>query len=710
MPIQHKSLIRRNPNGHRLGGRGAKFGFWMGTVWPWRVILTPTFADGADGLPDTDSIPSESGGLIQQLRVRKVFQWTIAYAAGAWVVLQGIGLLGDFFEWSNLVGRMATVVLAIGILGAIVLAWYHGEKGAQRAKGLELVLLGAIVIAATGAALMVRKGAPATATAGNNRKTIAVLPFANLSTNQENAQFASGIHDEVLTQLAKLGDLKVISRTSVLSYGDGSRNLKQIGRELGAGVIVEGSVQRVDNRVKVQAQLIDANTDEHLWAETYNRDLTDVFAIQSDIAQQIANALQARLTSVERKRLAARPTENAEAYDAYLQARDYHRRPGRLAQNYRAAERLYAQAINLDQNFALAHAELADVHAQMYWFRIDRSEMRRAQMKSEAEAALTLQPRLPEGHRAMALYWYWAYRDYNSALAELKIAERGLPGDVGVHSTIAAILRRRGLWQESIDRFMRVTALDPRNSLSWYELCNTLQSVRRFADALTACTRGRALAPDDYNIARRIGELELERTGKADAWRALFADSVLNRTTDPDLPYDRFQVALYSRDFAEAEAAVNAMPGGFNLQSAYVPAPLAMAWVHQMRGNRPAALSAFERARVLADSAARAQHDEPIFHLALGFAYAGLGRSDDAAREADLAMRLLPVEKDALAGTENALVASQVLAQAGRTDEAIALLERLKDVPEGPSPTLLRLDPRWDPLRADPRFQALLVR
>ncbi|MEX2284469.1 MAG: tetratricopeptide repeat protein [Gemmatimonadota bacterium] len=653
---------------------------------------------------------STTEGFIQQLRVRKVFQWTIAYMAGAWVVLQGIGLLGDFFGWSTLVGRMATVVLGILILAAIVLAWFHGEKGAQRARAIELLMLGAILVTATGAAMMVRRGDASFVAGAGDRKIIAVLPFENRSTNQENAHLAGGIHDELITQLAKLGDLKVISRTSVLAYAGRTQNLKQIGHELGAGVIVEGSVQRIDNRVRVQATLIDANTDEHLWVETYDRDLTDVFSIQSDIAVQIANALQARLTSGERKRLASRPTENSEAYDSYLQAIEYHRRPGRLAENLHAAERLYGRAIELDPDFALAHAELSEVHGQFYWFRIDRSEIRRAHMRIGAETALRLEPDLPQGHRAMGLFWYRAYRDYGQALAELDLAVRGLPGDAGVHNTIAAILRRRGRWPESIETFKRVTVLDPRNSEAWYELCLTLRSSWRYDEAAAACTRARSLAPDDYNIAHRMGEIELERTGKTDAWQAFFTDPLLSSTTDSDLPHDRYLVALYNRDWAEAEAAIAAAPAGFNTQAMYMPAPLAAGWVHQLRSDKTAARAAFERARVLADSASKAQPDEPIFHLALGFAYAGLGRNDDAATEAAAAMELLPIEKDALTGVDHATTASQVMAQAGRTDDAIAVLERITDLPAGPTPLLLRLDPRWDPLRTDPRFQALAGR
>jgi TolB-like protein len=279
-----------------------------------------------------------------------------------------------------------------------------------------------------GAAVLPAVAAATRPDAIGDRRSIAVLPFTSLSADPENSYFASGIHDELLTQLSKLGDLRVISRTSVMQYAGTTKSIGQIAGELGVGVVLEGSVQRAGNRVRVQAQLIDAATDEHLWAESYDRDLTDVFAIQRDIAQQIANALQARLTAGERAALAQAPTQSLEAYDFYLQARDYHLRANITQANLQTAQSMYERAVALDPDFALAHAWLSRAHGQLRWWGFDRSDARRDQQREAAERAVQLQPRLPEARMAMGMYHYWGHRDYERAPVDLRAVLENTPG------------------------------------------------------------------------------------------------------------------------------------------------------------------------------------------------------------------------------------------------------------------------------------------
>jgi TolB-like protein len=425
--------------------------------------------------------------LLARLKRRKLFQWAFAYAGGAWLILQLLSLLTQPFAWPDLIMRAAVVLLAVGFVAVLVLAWFHGEKGEQRASGMELSMLAALLIVAATGVLLVSRGTGAAAAppvvaaalrqdAPGDRRSIAVLPFASLSADPENAYFASAIHDELLTQLSKLGDLRVISRTSVMQYAGSTKPIGQIAGELGVGVVLEGSVQRAGNRVRVQAQLIDAATDEHLWANSYDRDLADVFAIQRDIAQQIATALQARLTAGERATLAQAPTQNLEAYDFYLQARDYHLRGDVTQENLETAERLYERAVALDPAFALAHAWLSRAHGQLRWWQFDRSDARREQQRAAAERAVELQPGLPEARLAMGLYHYWGHRDYERALVELRTASRSAPGHAQLHHIIGAILRRQGKFAEGVREMEQALLLDPRNGQSYRQVMRDLKS------------------------------------------------------------------------------------------------------------------------------------------------------------------------------------------------------------------------------------------
>src|SRR5438309_6625132 len=407
----------------------------------------------------------------EELKRRKVYRVAIAYIVAGWALAQGLAQVLPVFDISDSVLRVVIVLLLIGFPVALVLARVFDVTSqgiratstpsvpvARRRRNLiMLIAVGVIISAGAGFFLLPR------VSARKIDKSIAVLPFQNLSDEKENAYFADGIQDDILTNLSKIGDLKVISRMSVMSYrGEGTRNAREIGKALGVATLLEGSVRRVGNRVRVNVQLIDANNDEHVWAEDYDRDLTDVFAIQTDLAQKIASALQAKLSPNEKALLDHRPTQNPNAYLLFVQAHDWANRAEMFHDTSLKAAPLFEQAIKLDPNFAAAFAGLSMVECWMYhsW---DPLPPRRERARVAANEALRLQPDLPEAHLALGFSYYYGDRDYQRALAEFEIARHGLPNESQAYLAIGAIQRRQGKWAESTENLEKAAALDPKN-------------------------------------------------------------------------------------------------------------------------------------------------------------------------------------------------------------------------------------------------------
>jgi serine/threonine protein kinase/tetratricopeptide (TPR) repeat protein len=545
-------------------------------------------------------------------------------------------------------------------------------------------------------------------------KSVAVLPFQNFSAEGPYAYFAGGLHDELLTQLSKVGALKVISRTSVMGYEATKTPLKQIARELGVGSIVEGSVQVMGDRLRVNVQLIDAETDAHLWAEHYDRTLDDAFAIQSDVAQQIVAAVGGALTSSEKGRLTAVPTANAEAYRLYMQGREYFIRPGYLRQNFEIAQGLYEQALTLDPGFALAHAALSEVHGFMYWFRHDPSPARAVRQREEAEAALQLAPELPQAHNAIGLAHYWERRDYRRALYEFGVASKNLPNSAGLWAWIGYIHRRLGNWEKVFEAFGKATDLNPRDANLFYDLGGASYIfVRRYADAVSALDRALTLAPDLHNAAIRKGLTYISWRGQFDTLRAVLSripsDAQLRGTRE--LSERRAALLLWERKADSVlQLLQNARVTVFESQSRFLPTALYAAWAHQMRGDRPAARAAFESSRVFLDSVVKEIPDDWRVHAALGHTLAGLGRREEALREAQWLQRSEIYRGDRFDGPLLAASRAQILAEAGDTDGALDELERLLTGPSDLSVHTLRLVPSWDPIRNHPRFRTLLTK
>ncbi|MCH7683985.1 MAG: protein kinase [Gemmatimonadetes bacterium] len=572
-------------------------------------------------------------------------------------------------------------------------------------------LLGMVLVVAVGAALVVGRWIGP----DYPRTAIAVLPFQNLSAEGPYAYFASGLHDELLSQLAKVAALKVISRTSVMGYaGTNLPPLRQIASELGVGSIVEGSVQIVGDRLRVIVQLIDAATDEHLWSQTYDRTLDDAFAIQSDVAQRVVAAVGATLGGSEQLSLAEAPTANAEAYRLYLQGREYFRRPGFLRQNWEIAQQLYERALALDSGFTLAHAALSRVHGLMWLVRYDPAPERLARQREEAETALRLAPDLPQAHIAMGQVHYIGRGDWQAALEEYGIALQALPNDGELWGLVGYARRRLGNWDEVDAAFEKSAQLDPRNANLFYDIGGiTYQLTRRYADAIGAFNRALTLAPDLHAAAVFKGLVYLNWKGELDTLRAVLEQLPSDAALGGFGTAREQRVVLLLRErnpdslLALLGSARDAVFEGYAF---FLPTSLYAAWAHELRGDDVAAHAAFDSARVLLDSVLAVLPDDWRVHAARGLALAGLGRRQEALREARWLQQSVVYREDAYDSRLVAEERARILAQAGEVDAALDEIEQLLAGPGFLSVHTLRLDPRWDPIREHPRFQALLAK
>jgi len=538
---------------------------------------------------------------------------------------------------------------------------------------------------------------------------IAVLPFDNLSADPENVFFTYGVQDEILNDLAKIADLKVISRTSVMQYkSGGKRNLRQIANELGVAHVVEGSVQRVANRVRVSAQLIDAKTDAHLWAESYDRPLDDVFAIQTGIAKAIAGQLQAKLSPAEKSAIEQPPTTNLVAYDRYLRAEKLSALP-RIPEDVHEIIRLLNQAVAYDPTFLLAYCKLAQFHAWIYFLGVDRTPARVALAKEARDAALHLGPDRGETHLAAAYVAYHCYRDYETALSEVAVARRALPNDASVFDITAHIARRQGHWKQATGDFERGAELDPRSIWLLSRAAITYAWQRRFSEAVAAMDR--ALAVEPHNPAMRFGRALVDLESRAETQPAYEAvQSIVSE--DPsgmDAVADLWlNFALCRRDDTEMARALASLPSEGTDKGISMPRSYFGGLAARARNDAKGAEKAFTAARVEVEKIVREQPDYAQALLTLGMIDAALGRKEDALREGRHAVELLPVTKDAFTGAGMLGDLAVIYAWVGEKDLAIKQLEEVLRIPSELSYGQLRLHPSWDPLRGDPRFEKLV--
>jgi TolB-like protein/Flp pilus assembly protein TadD len=666
-------------------------------------------------LRDESTSPFMSG-FFKELQRRKVYRVAAAYIVAAGFIIQIGSAVFPAWELPNWTLRFVVVLLLIGFPIALILAWAYdvtpqgiqvtkAPPGAHRRRNIVTLIIAGLAISAVAGFFLFPR-----ASGRNVEKSIAVLPFQSLSDEKENAYFADGIQDDILTNLSKIGDLKVISRMSVMSYrGDALRNAREIGKALGVATLLEGSVRRIGNRVRVNVQLINANNDEHIWAEDYDRDLTDVFAIQTDLAQKIAAALQAKLSPNEKARLDRRPTQNAEAYLLFVQAHDYFNKRDMVAGISLKAVPLFEQAIKLDPNFALAFAGLSRVESWLYHSSDPVSE-RREKARLHANEALRLQSDLPEGHLALGYSYYYGDRDYEHALAEFEIAKRDLPNDAQVYLAIGSIQRRQGNWAESTTNLEKAAALDPKNPNIVTNLATSYIALRNFEVAERTLDRLIAVAPQSLQARAMKGFLAVAWKGDVSVAEKEF--SSVSPEIDPSglMTWARFWVLTLQRKFPEALQVAQQFRGEILATPTTAPCPKALleGTSYLYLGDKEKAHPALEQALLVAERLVREAPQDPARHGQLGLILAALGQKDEAIKEGKRAVELLPESQDALDGPEGTATLAQIYAWTGESEEALRLLDHVLAVPHGPTTPMLKVDPVWDPLRKDPRFQALI--
>jgi len=546
-------------------------------------------------------------------------------------------------------------------------------------------------------------------------KSIAVLPFENRSEDKANAYFADGIQDEILTRLSNIADLRVISRTSSRQYQSKPANLREIARQLGVANILEGSVQKVADQVRVNVQLINAQTDSHLWADTYDRKLTDIFGVESEIAKRIAESLQATLTGSEEQALAVKSTNNPEAYDAYLRGLVFEARSTYSNDALRRARESYQRAVELDPDFALAWARLSQADASLYFVRADQTVARRDAAKRALENAQELAPDSPETLLALGYYQYWVLRDYELARATFGRISKMLPGSSEVPHALGGVARREGHWDESIAYWKAALTLDPRNLDLMADTAWTYAMLRQFPAALKLYDRALDIAPDDPDLIAAKASVYQAGGNLQEAARLV---AVINEQTPSE---DAFIIKItqlrLERNHTEAIRLLQAR------QAQFQSAPeidkgtnqVILAFAQRLAGDTVGATVTAEQARDTLTALCKDQPNNSFFAQQLSLANAVLGDKEAALKEADRAITLLPSAKDPISGPTREEVLALIQMLFGKTSRPISTLSQLLRTPYiswlydpmPVTPALLRLDPIWDPLRADPAFQKL---
>jgi TolB-like protein/Tfp pilus assembly protein PilF len=540
-------------------------------------------------------------------------------------------------------------------------------------------------------------------------KSIAVLPFENLSRDPDNAYFVEGIQDEILTRLSKVADLKVISRTSTQKYKSAPEDLRDVARQLGVANILEGSVQKIANAVHVNVQLIRAATDEHLWAESYNRTLNDVFGVEGEVASAIAEQLNAKLTGTEQKAVTNKPTQNAAAYDAYLRGLSLEHNEYSYGAYLQVATD-YAEAVRLDPHFALAWARLASVRSFLYFNRIESNTNTVAAVKEAADRAMALAPEAGESWVAQGAYRYRVQRDFSGALAAYEEAQKRLPNNAFVYEYMAYVQRRVGRWQDAEANYRKALQLDPRDIQLLSSMGNEFYNyLRRFDDALAMLNRALEISPDSEQSRANKANVLLAAGRLHEAAEEL--DHIPPNSTEDWVVAVRVIQALYERRYDAviqiAERRMNATTAGQPVDGFALRALADAGYCYAWTGRPEEARRAFTRiiielqptpdTIVIADA-----NGSPILPAK---AYVGLGEKELALRQAQQALR--QYETDAIGKVQTEVVVAQIQAELGDHEAAIAALPHLLEAPAGVTTADLKLNPFWDPLRKDPRFQKL---
>ena len=679
-----------------------------------------------------DEVRLFMSGFFEELQRRKVYRVAAAYVIAAGFIIQIGSAVIPAWELPNWTLRFVIVLLLIGFPVALILAWAYdltaegiqttaSVPGQHRRRNVTLLVVAGVVISiAAGFFLLPR------ASARKIDKSIAVLPFENLSADKENTYFAEGIQNEILTKLATVRDLKVISRTSTAKYQSKPANLKTVAQELGVSTIVEGTVQRAGDKVRVNVQLIDARTDAHLWAKSYDRDFKDVLSVESEVAAQIADALKANLSPVESHVLAAARTENTEAYDLFLRGQyEFHQaESGVSAAGYDRADAFYRQALALDPNFAEAAADLARSRLSRHWFVSPLTPAELEEVKTLVDRALALAPTSPEAHFALGLFFYWGHRQYEDALAEFNRTLELQPNNADARAFCAWVYRRRGEWERSLTDSQRAEELDPRDASIPMNIGVTCYALRLWKDAERAELRALAIDPHNTQAAMFLVLIRLTMTGDvASARRALedFPEVIKGLPGGAGGPRGATGAGditavigwpayldVTERRFSDATQAVENRV--VNDERAHLQQLAGRVVIHLLAGEPEAAKSLAEEALPLLEARFRKRSEDTFVMTELSWVYLALGRNTDALRLSRQAADTISMEKDALAGPSFEIGLAEIEARAGAPEEAVKRLRRLLAIPAGGAASIaaLKMDPVWDPLRNRPDFQQLL--
>ena len=679
------------------------------------------------------------GNFFSELRRRNVYKVAVAYAVVGWLLVQVTTQVFPIFEIPNWASRLIVLAIVIGFPIALVIAWAFEltPQGLKRTEDVDLAAQGSrkshawIYVVIVGAAFSIglifigRYTARNTATGARTetamgssipQKSIAVLPFENLSDDKGAAYFADGIQDEILTKLASIADLKVISRTSTAKYKSKPEDLKTVSQQLGVATVLEGSVQKANDKVRVNVQLIDARADSHLWAKSYDRDIKDVFAVESEVAQEIADSLQAKLSPAEATKLATAPTKDTAAYDLFLKG-EFEERVANSTlrpESFDQATVWYKEAIARDPNFALAIAQLAICRLRRHWLTDPLSEAELMETGRLAKQALTLAPDLAEAHVALGLFYYYGFREYEPALTEFRRAIELQPNNALALSFVAFVHRRQGKWDRTLEELKRSIDLNPRDPYTMGGLAETYVFLRMWKEAEDAARRALTIDPHEATSMRMLLLSSLNRTGNAQEPLRLLAtfpqdDLLLPNTGMFDMVIGtRGQTFVLARDF---NAALKACETGTVATTNKWQRFAAKAGIRVLAGDVSGAQSDAEKARDLLEARLREQPNDFRALRALSWVYLALNRKSDAINIARQTLDLLPPEKDAVLGSGNLAALAEIQAQTGAAAEAVQNLRKLLSIPAGETISIARLkvDPVWDPIRNDPGFQELLT-
>jgi TolB-like protein/Tfp pilus assembly protein PilF len=666
-----------------------------------------------------------------ELKRRNVYRAAVAYGVVAWFLTQLTTQVFPFFEIPNSAVRFVVIALAVGFPIAMLLSWLYEftpegivrtedldpvqARSVQRVTGriLDFIIIGVLLLVI---AMMIVGGRPFYRHSGEaiSQKSIAVLPFENRSGEKANAYFAEGIQDEILTRLSKIADLKVISRTSTQHYKSTPENLREIAKQLGVAHILEGSVQKSGEAVRVNVQLIKAANDSHLWADTFDRKLTDIFSVESEVAKAIADQLRAKLTGHEEQVIAAKPTDNVEAYDAYLRGLAYTLKTTVTPANALGAQKYLREAVRLDPKFALGWALLSFVDSNGYLTAtLQPTVALREEARQAAETALTLQSNLGEAVWAKGYYHYACLKDYDAAIRYFEQARQLLPNNSSIPESLAYVTRRRGQWDQSEAYFNEAELLDPRNVNLLTQHATSYICLRRFPEALRKLDQVLNLTPDDAGILAvkaAIAQAEGDLRRAAALLRPLHS----NASDSSNLGIRIYQATLernsaqiiprVKEELAKPDPALGFQTGELRFW---------LGWAQDVAGDHAGAQESWRQARSELEPFLKEQPNNYNLLGDLALTNMGLGDKPAAFALVERAMAAVPIEKDAIDGPIPIDFLARVAAQMGEPDRAIAALQRLLSIPS-PSlppltPALLQLDPMFDPLRGDPRFQKLVA-